>query len=162
MYLSTKRNLNIRIDVKEDLAERVTNHLRNFGFDSFVGGSVRFGYHSTESDVDVVVYVPDNKVNFFMQLVRRFGYPVQEDYVDIYNNSKIKVIHLGTDIDLLTISDMEYFDQEKNNHYMVEKMLYGTSQPYGRTLLDYILELKGKGVRGSTIYQMLVVAARER
>jgi len=45
---------------------------------------------------------------------------------------------------------------------MIERMVSGFSRPYGKTLIDYILDLKGKGVKGSTIYQMLVVAARER
>lgn len=108
-------------------------------------------------------YVPDRLREFFMKLVYRAGcYPVKEDDTDIYNNSKIKVVHLGSDIDLLTVSDKEYFDQEKNNHHMIERMVSGFSRPYGKTLIDYILDLKGKGVKGSTIYQMLVVAARER
>ncbi len=163
MYPSTSKIINIRLGAKQDLAERIVNYFKALNFDCFVGGSVRFGCQSTDSDVDIIIYVPDRLREFFMKLVYRAGYyPVKEDDTDIYNNSKIKVVHLGSDIDLLTVSDKEYFDQEKNNHHMIERMVSGFSRPYGKTLIDYILDLKGKGVKGSTIYQMLVVAARER
>ena len=163
MYPNTSNTMNIRLGAKQDLAERVINYLQAFDIDCFVGGSVRFGCQSTDSDVDIIVYVPDHMREFFMKVVYQTGVrPVQEDDTDIYNNSKIKVVHLGSDIDLLTVSDKEYFDQEKNNHHMIERMVSGFSRPYGKTLIDYILDLKGHGVKGATIYQMLVVAARER
>ena len=163
MYPNLIPTMSIPLGLKQDLAQRVCNYLTAHDYECFVGGSVRFCCQSTDSDVDIIVHVPEHTWNNFMLAVRMAGcYPVNVDDTNSYDNTKIKVVHVGSDIDLLVVFDKEYYMQESDNHIMIERMMSGLSRPYRKTLKDYVLELKGYGVKGSTIYQMLVLAARER
>jgi hypothetical protein len=149
--------------LKNMMETTTINWLNGLGYSCFLGGSRRFGVNSLNSDIDIVVKVPGDDTDYFsfVQLImQESGFemipPKMDDFIS-YDNSMCKVIHLGVLIDLIVIQDNEYYIREYKYHNKLQEIMNTRlPTPYGYSLRDYYFQLKDRGMKGGTIYQILI------
>ena len=119
-------------DVKSTFAKTVQRELKKCGYDSFIGGSYRFGFEKGTSDVDIFVgvgtindeydggYYLENKAGSIMEGIF-FGIGKFSNSCASCDNSFIQY-KIGTLVHINFYKGEDY-DRIKEEHILVEKYL---------------------------------------
>lgn len=114
-------------DLKTDIAEVVRGYLKQSGFDSFFGGSYRFGYESKSSDVDLFVNSNANSKESILKVMEEtfylmFSTPIHYTNGRAYGNGLILQLQISGLIHINFYNPDAYF-KISMEHAIVEDFI---------------------------------------
>lgn len=134
--------------MKKAIAETILNVLKETcNIEGFLGGSVRFGYDTPNSDIDIFVDVKHDNINVFQKFCNTYGFisvpNISHGYPGaLFKNGNIHICAL----------DSEIYSKEIERHKELSDIIKTEVM-----LLEFIQNLKKKypTLRGSIIYNAL-------
>lgn len=147
--------MNFENKVKRAIFDAFEKELQEKGIKYFVGGSQRFGWENTNSDLDIFVLFPESKLSYYLHRLLELSHSELPPQLDPYTNNNRQFSFLGGLIHL-TIFDSDIhgkdaeFDMLEKEHQKIEDLIQADPK-----VLYLAFYLKSLPLKGAIVYRSL-------